>query len=207
MAMTILIIILFLLMALSLWQWWRQARVDQATRAVRAMPDTISLFRAAGSQWRNPEVAEWLAAPLRAKGFADLGIFQVMPWPEARLGVLVNEGENVAAFIFEHPKALLGPSLELNVRYTDGTSTQLVNRADNGVPPPPFFRVIFAEPDTRSGELYERLLRERSPRDIKPVTAETVIPEYEAAWARVMRWEKTHRLTADQVDKIEASKR
>ncbi|MFA5138280.1 MAG: DUF3592 domain-containing protein [Elusimicrobiota bacterium] len=154
-----------------------------------SLPDEITFSRVSGPEWRDPATAEWLAGPLREKGFVDLGVYAILPLTGFRLGVMFHERDKVAAFLCERP-GQLGMSLELNVRYADGTTTMLINRADEGVPKPPFFRVIFDEPDISSGALHERLLRERSCSGIKAVTAETVIAEYQAAWTRMARWQK-----------------
>ena len=195
----------FLLVALALRRAGPAMRRSLADNAVKKLPDNIRLARADWLRWNNPAAAELLAGPLRDKGFADLGIFMVQEMPQIRLGVLVNERDRVAAFIQDHPNARAGVSLELNSRYEDGSSTQLVNHPDRGVPVPPFLHVTFAAADASSGDLYERLLRERSTFNIKPVTADTVIADYEAAWSRIMRWEKEHRLTVAEVDKISSS--
>ena len=183
----------------------RRIFVWAGSEALRKQAETMRLVRAPDG-WRDPATAEWLAAPLRAKGFVDLGVYEVTPIPDARLGVLLNEQQRVAAFLCEYPKAL-AVTLELNVRYDDGNTTALVNHPDNGVPPPPFFHVIYAEPDTPSDALYERLLRERPAFGIKSISAESVIPEYEAAWARMVRWQRERGLTPEEVARIAVLRR
>ena len=42
-------------------------------KALSAQPDTITLSRIPGAKWRDPAAAERLAAPLREKGFVELG--------------------------------------------------------------------------------------------------------------------------------------
>ncbi len=194
------------LIALSAWLAWRSRLVAAGRQALSQQPETITFSRVPADQWRDPAMAEWLSVPLREKGFVDLGVYAVLPLPDFRIGVMINERDKMAAFLCEHPKAL-GISLELNVRYVDGTTTMLINRADRGVPRPPFFRVIHAEPDTLSAALYERLLRERASFGIKTITAENVIPEYQAAWTRMMLWEKGRGLTADEVAQIAQRRR
>jgi hypothetical protein len=114
---------------------------------------------------------------------------------------MIHEKDKVAAFLCERPKAM-GISLELNVRYVDGTTTMYINRADNSVPQPNFFRVTFDESGASSGALYDRLLRERAPEGIKELTADNVFTDYQSAWTRMMRWEKFRGLTASEVDVI-----
>jgi len=75
----------------------------------------------------------------------------------------------------------------------DGTTTMLINRLDRGVPVPPFFRVIHAGLETPSDALFDRLVRERAPAGITPITARDVIVEYQAAWARMVRWAQRRR--------------
>ncbi len=169
-------------------------------KALSAQPDTITLSRIPGARWRNPAAAERLIAPLREKGFVDLGIYDFQPKLGFRLGVMLSERNKVAAFLNELPTGSI--ALELSVRYLDGTTTALVNYANNGVPRPPFFRVIFAGPEASSGELYERLLRERPPSGIKTITADNVIAEYQAAYARMMAFVKGRGLSAEEVAEI-----
>lgn len=188
------------------WFYQRSFLVGAGQQALSQLPDTIEFLRVPGDAWDDPVTAAWLAKPLREKGFIDLGVYHVLPANGFKLGVMVNENENVAAFLCERPKAL-GISLELNVRYIDGTTTMLINRADNGVPRPPFFRVIFDPSGASSGALFERLLRERSKAGIKGITEATVFSEYQAAWTRMMRWEKGRGLTAEEVTTIAAAAR
>lgn len=174
-------------------------------RALSRQPDAITLVRAPEARWRVPASAERLAAPLREKGFVDLGLYEIRPRHGYRLGVMLNERSRTAAFLTELPTGTV--ALELSVRYLDGTTTALVGRADDGVPRPPFFRVIFGGADASSAELYERLLRERTPTGIKEITAENVIPEYQAAYARIMAYTKGMGLSAAQVRDIAARAR
>jgi hypothetical protein len=169
-----------------------------------ALPENITLVRVPGDAWQDPATAEFLAAPLRQKGFADLGVYYVLPFTGARLGVMLNEKDKVAAYISERDGQLMPTTLELNVRYTDGTFTMMVNHGDNGVPRPPFCRVIFDQSDASSAELFERLLRERSSVGIKTITADNVLPEYQAAWTRIMRWEKGRGLNDEEIRRISA---
>ena len=187
-------------MALFSWDarsWIRSRVVETGRKALSSQPDTITLSRLPGLEWRNPVSAERLAAPLREKGFFDLGIYEIQPWRGYRLGVMLNERDKVAAFLTELPTGTV--TLELSVRYEDGTTSALVNYANNGVPRPPFFRVIFAGPYLSSAELYERLLRERPTSGIKTITADSVIAEYQDAYAKIMAYTKGMGLSAGQV--------
>jgi len=170
-------------------------------RALAKQPDVIHFVRLAGDSFRDAAGAERLAAPLRAKGFVPLGVYVLPPIDGLRISVMLNQGARMAAFLHEHPK-LSEISLELNVRYVDGTTTMLVNHASRGVPQPPFIRVIYADPATDSGELFERLMRERTPFGIKSVDPRTVFTEYESAWTRIMLWQKQRGLSAAEVATI-----
>ncbi len=193
--------VLFLVALFWIYQRWFLAEAGQ--RALNRLPDAIAFRRLPADAWGDPVTAEWLAKPLREKGFVDLGVYEVLPVGGFKLGVMLNEKDGVAAFLCERPKTP-GLSLELNVRYLDGTTTMLINRADNGVPKPPFFRVLFDPLGASSGELYDRLLRERSPVGIKPITAASVFTEYQSAWTMMMRWEKGRGLTPEEVFTIAA---
>jgi hypothetical protein len=185
--------------------WLASWVVEMGRKALSAQPDTIALSCIPGAKWRDPAAAERLVAPLREKGFVDLGIYDFQPRRGFRLGVMLNERDKVTAFLNELPTGSI--ALELSVRYLDGTTTALVNYANNGVPRPPFFRVIFAAPEASSGELYERLLRERPPSGIKTITADNVIAEYQAAYARMMAFVKGRGLSAEEVAEIAARAR
>jgi hypothetical protein len=185
--------------------WIRSRVVETGRKALSSQPDKITLSRLPEAKWRNPASAERLAAPLLEKGFVDLGIYAIQPWRGYRVGVMLNERDKVAAFLNELPTGIV--TLELSVRYEDGTTTALVNYANNGVPRPPFFRVIFAGPDASSAELYERLLRERPTSGIKTITADNVIAAYQAAYAKIVAYTKGMGLSAEQIIDIAARAR
>lgn len=191
-------------LALFVWLAWRAVLAEVGRRAVGGQPGTIALRRIPEEGWGDPVSVEWLAAPLRELGYEDLGVYAIEPLAGFRLWVLLHRKDQVAAFLCERPQAL-GVSLELSVRYVDGTTTLLVNRPDNGFPKPPFFHVIHGEPDTRSSALHERLMRERDPFGIKEITPANVLPEYQAAWTRMMRWLKERGLTPGEVERIRLS--
>ena len=65
--------------------------MDSGRKALSAQPDTITVRRVPGARWRNPAAAERLLAPLRGKGFIDLGIYEIQPSRGFRLGVMRNE--------------------------------------------------------------------------------------------------------------------
>ncbi len=194
---------LFAAAALSAAVWLAsRARLSAAgKRALEKLPDTIEFVRVPEDEWWDREAAERVTKPLLRKGFADLGVYAVFPLSGFKLGVLVNEMDKAAAFVSERPRHL-GISLELNARYEDGTTFMLVDRSANGVPAPPFFRVVFDPSGTPSGQLYERFLRERPQAGIKAVTEQNVFGQYQAAWTSMARWQKTRGLSAEETGGI-----
>lgn len=166
-------------------------------KALGQQPDEVTLEKLSVAGWADPVAADALANPLIKLGFADLGDFAVDKMPGVRMRILVKPDAAVAAFIYEHLKA--GTWIELSVRYEDGTTTALVNRPPTGIQSPPFFRKIYAEKGVPTDQLYERLLKERPPQGIKAITAETVIPEFEDAFRRIMFWQKNKGLSAEEV--------
>lgn len=154
--------------------------------------------------WAEPERVEALANPLLLLGFIDIGTFSVVERPGEKIRFLLNEAEAVAAFIHEYPHARTRVFIEFSVRYQDGTTTALVNIPATTVDDVPFFRAIHVDADTPSADMYRRILSERSPTGIKPVTRDAVIPEYQLAYSKIVVGKKNPGLSAEEVARIAA---
>ena len=71
------------------------------------------MSRVPEARWRHPAAVERLLVPLGEKGFIDLGIYEIQPRRGFRLGVMLNERDNVAAFLTELPTGAI--TLDLRV--------------------------------------------------------------------------------------------
>ncbi|MBI3565769.1 MAG: hypothetical protein HY079_11275 [Elusimicrobia bacterium] len=170
--------------------------------ALSKQPDEIHCLPLPVAVWKDPAKMEALANPLLLLGFADLGVWSVAEMPGVKIRFLSKEDEGVAAFLYEYP--MVGTWIEFSTRYEDGTTTALSNRAATGMESPPFFRISRADPKTPAGDLYRRLVAERSPTGIKRVTRDAVVPEFELAWTKIMLWQKHRGLTAEEVARVAA---
>jgi hypothetical protein len=177
---------------------WQRAFMLIGRRVVSRLPDVLNLEKIATPRWGAPGRIEELAGPLRARGFRDCGVYSTARMPGLLIMFLLQEESAVAAFLSEHPKR--SPWVELSVRYDDGTTTALSTLPPTGLSQlPDFFRRIEGDPAVATDVLYDRLLAERSPLGIKRVTAESVVPEYERAYAKFVAWRKNHGISSEEV--------
>ena len=167
-------------------------------QALDQQPDALELKRDGATVWRDAARIESLARPLLNAGFGDCGVYVTDKMPGIRIWFLMKEADGVAAFIYEHPKT--SPWIELSVRYNDGSTTALSNLPPTGIDMnPPFFKKITADGAVPTDQLYQRILKERSPYGIKNVNRQTVVAEYEQAYMRIMTWQKNKGLSPEEV--------
>ncbi|MBI3552746.1 MAG: hypothetical protein HY077_09510 [Elusimicrobia bacterium] len=167
-------------------------------KALAQQPDAIELRRETFVSWRDPAAMEALAKPLTFNGFQDCGVYTADKLPAFKIWFLLKESDGVAAFLYEHPKV---PSwIELSVRYEDGTTTALSTLQPTGIDmSPPFYRRIVAPSGTPTDQLYHRILKERPQQGIKRVTAATVVAEFEAAYMKLIAWQKNKGISPEEV--------
>ncbi len=178
--------------------------LERAGRTALAdVPDAIRLTPLLMPLWSDGKRMEMLARPLLLLGFVDAGVFTAAELPGLKVRFLVNESDEIAAFVAESPDHR--PWLELSVRYQDGTTTALSNRPSAGLDQPPFLRMTRVDPGTPAGDMYRRLLAERSPTGIKRPTRDTVVPDYELGYAKLILWQKNKGLTAEEVARVAAT--
>lgn len=156
-------------------------------RALIAQPETITLGRVEFPEWQDRAAVDELKNPLLAGGFDYVGTFSVDKMPGMKLAVLVNADQHIAAHIYEHPKA--GVWVELVTRYDDGSSHSLSTLPATGIQSPPWVQIIRAA-KAPAGELVRQLVKERHSGDMKRVTADTAVQEFQEAYAKIMFWQK-----------------
>lgn len=158
-----------------------------AERATQKQPDEIHLIRAPNHQWTNPAAIEPYTTALHAHGFADAGIFTVDVLPVA-LQFLLKESERMYAVIYEHPKA--GIWINFVVLFQDGSSITFTNTRDRGMEKRPGHPTVHVA-GAAAGQLYSIAVAQcpRQPR--KVLTPESLVTEFEKAWADGIRWRKS----------------
>jgi len=174
----------------------RKALKALGDNALARQPASIVLSKVSAPAWGDPATIESLAAPLRASGFDDAGVFTVDKMPGVKVQILVNSAQGVAAHIYEHPKA--GRWLELVTRYPDGSLATLSTLPPTGLDRPSWMTTIHSE-KASSQELVQRLLRERPAKSPKPVTTGSAAREFELGYMAHMLWMKNKGLAVHEV--------
>jgi hypothetical protein len=169
------------------------------TKAIHAQPDWINLKRVSFPQWTDANGVQAMVRPLLADGFVSAGIYTPDKMPGVMIDMLVKPTDFLAAHVYDHPKA--GSWIEIVTRYEDGSSATITTLAATGLALPPFVSTIRAD-KAPADQLAQRLVRERKPGEMKAVTAETVIREFEENYAKYMLWRKNTQVTAEELTKI-----
>src|SRR3954465_12708726 len=107
-------------------------------KALAKVPTTAKLIRTENPAWQNRVLIDNQTSPLKFRGFEDVGSFQVASMPGVLLKILFHPATNVAAHVYEHPKA--GSWTEMATRYTDGRSATITTLPDKGVSAPPWVK-------------------------------------------------------------------
>lgn len=160
---------------------------DVGRKAINAQPDAITLTRVEFPEWQDRAAVDELKNPLLAAGFDYGGTYTVDKMPGVRLAILVNADEHVAAHIYEHPK--VGVWIELVTRYEDGSTQSLTTLPATGIQSAPWVQTIRAA-KAPAGELVRQLVNGRHAGDMKRVTADSVVPEFQEAYAKGIFWQK-----------------
>lgn len=174
----------------------RTALSDIGQQALMKQPDTITLSRLSDPGWKDAAAIDALAQPLLTAGFSDLGVYSIDKMPGVKVRMLFQDDTAVAAHLCEHPKAGVWP--ELVTRYDGGSSHSISALPATGIELPPWVKIIRL-PGTPTGELYQRLLRERSSVAIKRITRGDVVREFEEGYLRQMIWMKNKGISPEEV--------
>jgi hypothetical protein len=169
------------------------------TKAIEAQPDWITLNRVSTPQWKEASEVQAMVRPLVTAGFTSVGVFTPDKMAGVLVQLLVKPEDYLAAHVYEHPKA--GMWIEIATGYEDGSSATITTAAATGLSLPPFVTTIRAE-KAPSDQLAQRLVRERKPGAMKPLTAATVVREFEENYAKSMLWRKNTKVTPQELTKI-----
>jgi hypothetical protein len=170
-----------------------------AKRVTEKQPDEIRLSAAPAHKWSNAAVVEGYAKPLLARGFTDVGTYTVDVLPVA-IRFLLKAAERIYAAIYDHPKA--GIWLNLVALHEDGTSITFSTTRDRGLEKRPGHSGIHF-PGASAAQLYSVALR-KSPTNTprKALTPDSVIGEFEKAWADGVRWRKSYGFSMAEVASV-----
>jgi len=169
---------------------------DIGQRALMKQPDTITLSRLSDPGWKDAAAIAALAQPLLAAGFSDCGAYSIDKMPGVKVRMLFQDDTAVAAHLYEHAQA--GLWVELVTRYDGGSSYSASTLPATGIELPPWVKII-RSPGTPAGELYQRLLHERSSVAIHRITRHDVVREFEEGYLRQMIWMKNKGISPEEV--------
>ena len=86
-------------------------------KALAKVSSTAKLVPTSSPNWQNRALIDGQTSPLKFRGFEDVESYQVASMPGVLLKILFHQATNVAAHVYEHPKA--GTWTEMATRYTD----------------------------------------------------------------------------------------
>lgn len=178
----------------------RQALSEVGRRALARVPEQITLLRVDSPVWKNAAAVEQQVSPLVRVGFNDLGTYSVDKMPGVLIRVLFQPQTYVAAHVYDHPR--VGSWVEFAIRYTDGSSHTLTTLPPTGLDHPAWVRMIRADKNVPTDQLYQQFLRARESHNIKQVASGEVIHEFEDSYLRLMIWRQNTGITPEEVAQV-----
>jgi hypothetical protein len=179
----------------------RQILEAAARSAIEKQPDEIHLIAAPNHAWQNAAGIEAYASALRGLGFSDEGAYTIDP-----LGVAVRfflkASDCMYSIVYEHPKA--GIWLNFVILYLDGSNVTFTTRQDKGLEQRPGHPIVHS-PGSTADQLYSIAAAKAPPKGRKPLSKESIVIEFERAWADSARWRKNRGISMIEVASIVAS--
>jgi hypothetical protein len=169
-------------------------------QALAKVPETAKLVPTSAPNWQNRALIDSQTSPLKFRGFEDVGSYQVASMPGVLLKVLFHQATNVAAHVYEHPRA--GSWTELATRYTDGRSATISDLPDQGVSAPPWVTTTRVARATPTDQMFQQHTSERDKTGIKTLAPADTVREFEDGYARYMQWKKGTGISADEVARV-----
>jgi len=169
-------------------------------KALAKVPETAKLIPTESPNWQNRIVIDGQTSPLKFRGFEDVGSYQVASMPGVLLKILFHQATNVAAHVYEHPRA--GSWTEIATRYTDGRSVTISDLPDKGVSAPPWVKTSRVPRGTATDLMFQQHTTERDKNGIKTLAPADTVREFEDVYARYMQWKKTTGISADEVARV-----
>lgn len=180
----------------------REMLEEAGKRASTKQPDEIHLIPAPQHQWSNTSVIENICAALLNLGFADTGSYTVDVLPVA-LRFFLRSRENVYSVVYEHAKA--GVWVNLVVLYENGSSMTFTTTGDRGLEQRPGHPIVHA-PGTDAAQLHASVLAKAPRQGRKALSPQSIVSEFERAWAEGIRWRKEQGISVTEVASVMVSR-
>ena len=169
-------------------------------KALAKVPTSAKLIQTQNPNWQNRVLIDNQTSPLKFRGFEDVGSFQVVSMPGVLLKILFHQAMNVAAHVYEHPKA--GSWTEMATRYTDGRSATISDLPDTGVAPAPWVKTSRVVRGTSTDQMFAQHTNERDKNGIKTLVPADTVREFEEGYARYMQWKQGTGISAEEVARV-----
>src|SRR5437868_12642123 len=169
-------------------------------KALAKVPETAKLIPTQSPNWQNRSAIDTQTSPLKFRGFEDVGSYQVASMPGVLLKILFHQATNVAAHVYEHPKA--GTWTEMATRYTDGRSATISDLPDQGVTAPPWVKMSRVVRGTATDQMFAQHTNERDKNGIKKLAPADTVREFEDGYARYMQWKQRTGISAVEVARV-----
>ena len=167
-------------------------------RVIAKQPSTIQLVRQPGWVWSNPSAVAQMSKEIEAQGFHDSSTCTVKELPDVAVKFFLNQEERGYFAIYEHKKA--GSWLNLIYLFEDGTSLTISSTKNKGLKRNPMHALIHV-PDGSAQTLSEeakKFLQEHD-KARKLLSDESILHEFEEAWAQEIKWRESNPITAQEV--------
>ena len=169
-------------------------------KALAKVPQTAKLVRTESPNWQNRALIDNQTSPLKFRGFEDVGSYQVASMPGVLLKILFHAATNVAAHVYEHPKA--GTWTEIATRYTDGRSATISDLPETGVSAPPWINTTRVVRGAPTDQMFAQHTNERDKNGIETLAPADTVREFEEGYARYMQWKQGTGISADEVARV-----
>src|SRR4051812_28312331 len=169
-------------------------------KALAKVPTIAKLIQTENPKWQNRVLIDNQTSPLKFRGFEDVGSYQVASMPGVLLKILFHQTTNVAAHVYEHPKA--GSWTEMATRYTDGRSVTISDLPETGVAPPPWVKTSRVVRGTATDLMFQQHTNERDKNGIKTLAPADTVHEFEEGYSRYMQWKQGTGISAEEVARV-----
>ena len=169
-------------------------------KALAKVPTTAKLIQTENPNWQSRAVIDTQTSALKFRGFEDVGSYQVATMPGVLLKILFHQATNVAAHVYEHPRA--GSWTEIATRYTDGRSVTISDLPNQGVTAPRWVKTSRVPRGTPTDQMFQQHTTERDKNGIKTLAPADTVREFEDVYARYMQWKQTTGISADEVARV-----
>jgi hypothetical protein len=174
---------------------------DAGRRSISRLQDTIDLESDNAYQFRDPNMEAHYFAPLKALGLEDAGTYVARNMAGVHIRFFVSRADNVYVNVYEHPQA--GNWVEMVTKYSDHSWVSASTLPPTGVSNPPWIiKLHGGDKNAPIAELYQRLLKERKPGEMREVNTANVKDIFEEGYAQFMAWKKNAGISPAEVARV-----